>query len=151
MRNYENLDFRLQIFANIFRVSNKLQSKMDENITDITAKQWLLLASLDYFETPPRLTELAKALDYSHQNTRMLIKKLEEKGYVKTKIDEEDKRAIRIYKMKKSDIWWKNNEDIAYVFIEKMYSDFNDEELFILNKSLYKLFENLEIINEKNS
>ena len=52
---FDELDKKLQIYANLFRVSNKLQVTMDKNLDEITAKQCYTLAFLNFYEGEPTL------------------------------------------------------------------------------------------------
>lgn len=144
LSSLESLDERLQIFAYIFILSNKLQMTMDKNIKEITSKQWFLLASLEYFEDAPTLKEIANRVNYSHQNTRQLLNKLEEKGFIKTVQDENDKRASRVLLTKKSKEWQEDNRDIQIDFLNEMYKNLEISELKSAAKTMIKLFKNLE-------
>jgi hypothetical protein len=64
------MDKRLIVFGYLFRVANRLQSKMDSQMKDLTAKQWFVILALGLFEQPPTLKQLAAACDTSHQNTQ---------------------------------------------------------------------------------
>ena len=145
----KHLDHRLQIFANLFLVSNKLQVTMDQRNLDITSKQWFVLAALSYLPQAPTLKELAANLDYSHQNIRQLVRKLEDKGYVQVKKDPIDQRAIRIYLTKEVEKWEQAHQADQQAFIQQMYRGISPESLKIVNHVLDQLYENLGDMNEK--
>lgn len=42
MCDFENMDKRLIVFGYLFRIANRLQSKMDSQMKDLTAKQWFV-------------------------------------------------------------------------------------------------------------
>lgn len=44
----------------------------------------------------PELSRVAEIMGSSHQNVKQILNKLEDKGYVKTVLDEQDKRKQRI-------------------------------------------------------
>lgn len=123
---------------------------MDKNLEDITSKQWFLLESLDYFEEAPTLKELSKRLDYSHQNTKQILNKLEEKGFIKLEIDEKDKRYLRIYPTEKSQKWRENNNKKASEFMDYLYKEISEKEKKTVSDFLNSFYERLVILDEKD-
>lgn len=144
----KHLDHRLQVFANLFLVSNKLQVTMDQRDLDITSKQWFVLAALSYLPQAPTLKELASNLDYSHQNIRQLVRKLEDKGYVQVKKDPQDQRAIRIYLTEEAKKWEEAHQEAQQAFILQMYQGISPQALDGVNQVLDQLYENLGEMNE---
>lgn len=147
MYDFDTMDKRLIVFGYLFRVANRLQSKMDAQMKDLTAKQWFVILALGLFEQPPTLKQLAAACDTSHQNTKQLVMKLAEKGFVTVQNDEKDGRALRIAASDRCDQWDKDNEEIAAQFIDSMFSGMSMDEISGLSSSLIRIFENLESIN----
>jgi len=141
------MDKRLIIFGYLFRVANRLQSKMDSQMKDLTAKQWFVILALGLFEQPPTLKQLAAACDTSHQNTKQLVMKLAEKGFVIIHNDEKDGRAMRIAASDQCKQWDKDNEQIATQFVDSMFSGMNMDEIAHLSGSLMRIFENLDKID----
>lgn len=123
---------------------------MDKNLEDITSKQWFLLESLDYFEEAPTLKKLSKRLDYSHQNTKQILNKLEEKGFIKLEIDEKDKRYLRIYPTEKSQKWRENNNKKASEFMDYLYKEISEKDKKIVSDFLNSFYERLVILDEKD-
>lgn len=144
MYDFEKMDKRYIIFANIFLLSNRLQTVMDSNINELTAKQWLNAMMLGMFDEPPTLKQLAKICDSSHQNTKQLISKLESKGFVRIENDSKDLRAIRIFTTDKWTKWNNDNNENSINFITKMFEQLTDEEITIMNKAQQIVYENLE-------
>ncbi|WP_367565975.1 MarR family winged helix-turn-helix transcriptional regulator [Lacrimispora sp.] len=147
MYDFDTMDKRLLVFGYLFRVANRLQSKMDSQMKDLTAKQWFVILALGLFEQPPTLKQLAAACDTSHQNTKQLVVKLAEKGFVTIHSDEKDGRAMRITASDKCGQWDKDNEQIATQFIDGMFSGMSMGEIAGLSSSLMKIFENLDNVN----
>lgn len=147
MYDFESMDKRLIVFGYLFRVANRLQSKMDSQMKDLTAKQWFVILALGLFEEPPTLKQLAMACDTSHQNTKQLVQKLAEKGFVTIQNDKKDGRAMRIATTNQCEQWDKDNELIATQFIDSMFLGMSKEEITALSGSLMKVFENLENVN----
>ncbi len=144
MHDFENMDKRYIIFANIFLLSNRLQTVMDSNIEELTAKQWLTAMMVGMFDEPPTLKQLAKISDSSHQNTKQLILKLESKGFIRIENDKNDMRAIRILTTDKWQKWNQDNNQNSIDFITKMFLNLTDDEITAMNKVQQKIYENLE-------
>ncbi len=143
MYDIEQMDPRYVIFATTFLMANRLQMVMDQQIEDITCKQWFVLTLLGTFEDAPTLKALSKACDSSHQNTKQIVLKLEEKGYVTIHKDAEDGRALRIAKTEKCDQWNVENEGKATAFIDQMFSKLSKEEIHVMRKAQQTLYETL--------
>ena len=144
MYDLDKMDKRLLVFGYLFRVANRLQSKMDSQMRDLTSKQWFVILVLGLFEDPPTLKQLARACDTSHQNTKQLVMKLAEKGFVTLHQDEKDGRAMRIAASAQCEQWDKDNEQMAMQFVEDMFYGMDKEEIEQVSRSLIKLFENLD-------
>ncbi|PPK80476.1 DNA-binding MarR family transcriptional regulator [Lacrimispora xylanisolvens] len=147
MYDFEHMDKRLIVFGYLFRIANRLQSKMDSQMKDLTAKQWFVILVLGLFDQPPTLKQLAAACDTSHQNTKQLVMKLADKGFVTIYNDELDGRAMRIAATDQCQQWDKDNEMIATKFMTGMFSGMSTEEITDLSSSLITIFENLDNIN----
>lgn len=143
MYDFENMDKRLIIFANLFLVANRLQTKMDDAMEELTAKQWLMLAMLGTFDKPPTLKELAHSCDCSHQNVKQLVNKLETKGFVSVTPDPEDGRAMRISATQKLEDWDRRNSENSNQFVAKMFEDLDTEEIVTTYRALTKIYNSL--------
>jgi DNA-binding MarR family transcriptional regulator len=147
MYDFDKMNKRLIVFGYLFRVANRLQSKMDSQMKDLTAKQWFVILVLGLFEQPPTLKQLAAACDTSHQNTKQIVMKLADKGFVTVLNDEKDGRAMRIKASEQCEQWDKDNEQVATQFVDRMFSGMSMDEVTDLSSSLIKIFNNLDNIN----
>jgi len=143
MYDIENMDLRYRIFATTFLMANRLQMLMDQQIQDITCKQWFVLTMLDTFEQAPTLKDLSRACDSSHQNTKQIVAKLEAKGYVRIERDQADGRALRLHKTEKSSKWRMDNKDKAAAFVDAMFSKLSDQEIKMMFKAQQCLYQTL--------
>lgn len=141
--DFDTIDKRLMIFANLFRVANRLQTTLDTKMDDMTGKQWFVILMLGMFDYPPTLGELAEMCDSSHQNTKQLVLKLESRGFVTAEKDSNDGRAIRISATDKCDMWAQDNEEISGKFIDAMFSGLSHEDLDKVSGALFKIYDNL--------
>lgn len=129
MIDREKLDKRLIAYVETFLLANRLQTVANMGMNEITAKQWLPLVMLRTLKEPPTLKELSEMCGISHQSTKQLVQKLEEKGYVKTEEDKKDKRAMRISITSKFDEWVKQYSDRNYSFVYEVFSCLSKEEV----------------------
>lgn len=147
MYDFEQMDKRLLIYANTFLVANKLQAATDAELEVITAKQWLMIIILGAFDEPPTLMQLAKMCGSSHQNTKQIALKLNEKGYVKLLKDEKDGRVMRIYKTEKVEELSQRFEEPSKLFINELFSDLTAEEIDVMSRALFILSDRLDKMN----
>lgn len=147
MYDLDSMDKRLIVFGYLFRVANRLQNKMDARMRDLTAKQWYVILMLELFDEPPTLKQLAAACDTSHQNTKQLVIKLAEKGFVTIRSDGKDGRAMRIAATEQCAKWDEDNKTEAAQFVDRMFSGIDAEEAAALSASLMKIFDNLDHVD----
>ena len=151
MYDFEHMDKRLIIYANTFLVANRLQTVMDAELEEVTSKQWLAIIMLGAFEEPPTLKQMAQMCSASHQNTKQIMLKLHQKGYVNMVKDEKDGRAMRIIPLAKIQELSAKYEERSKRFIEEMFSDLTEEEIAVMCKAQFKLYDRLEQISRASS
>lgn len=78
----ETLEKEQFIFANIFIISNRLKTACEKIQTDITMKQWLMLAISSSTNEKKSLTQIGKLMGCSRQNIKKLAQPLKNKGYI---------------------------------------------------------------------
>ncbi len=147
MYDFKTMDPRYVIFATTFMLANRLQMVMDQEIDEITCKQWFVMTSLGVFDEAPTLKELAKACDSSHQNVKQIILKLAEKNFVRIEKDTEDGRALRIYPAEAGKAWAVKNHENSRKFIDTVFNNLTQEELIKLRdmqQTLYKTLGEME-------
>ncbi len=135
------------IFASVFIVGNRLQTIFDNNIPEISLKQFMLLIMIRQSEEPLTFTRLGKLLGCSRQNIKKLAASLEKKGFVVLKKSEKDVRAVNICPTEKMEDYFEEvfsayQKDLQYLF--EVYSQEEVKQLFRLMMKLYDGTENLE-------
>ncbi|MFT4007858.1 MAG: MarR family transcriptional regulator [Lacrimispora sp.] len=86
-----------QTFATLFAVSNKLQIEGDKYIERLTSRQLMTMIAIVHLpKGQASLSEIAKKLGTTKQNTKQLISAMEKKGYVIIASSESDKRAYNV-------------------------------------------------------
>lgn len=150
----EAMDTRFRIFGCLFTLVTKLEAIGNNGyLGELTTKQWYLMAHLvTFFKTPPTLTALSQGMGTSHQNTKAIALKLQNKGFVRLEKDEKDKRTLRVIPVKEKveaydNVMGAENE----IFLDRFFDALNPEELSKLDSTLLKLLTFTENIqNEEN-
>lgn len=135
------------IFSTLFITTNKLQTVFDNNIPEISLKQFMLLTMVKQSKEQLTLTQLGKLLGCSRQNIKKIAYVLENKGFVEIKQNPNDIRASYIQPTKKLNnyfetVFSKYQKELKYLF--EVYSDTEIEQLFQLMMRLYDGIEHLE-------
>lgn len=138
---------RKAIFNTLFIAGNKLQTIFDNNIPQISLKQFMLLSIVRQSSEPLTFTQLGSILGCSRQNIKKLAEILEKKGFVIIRQSPDDTRAMCICPTEKVNEYFENDfskyqEELKYLF--EVYTDEEIESLFFLLSKLYEGIENLE-------
>ena len=144
----EGMDGPHLIFAAVFSVANRLQRVLDSLMPQITTRQWWLLVILSLFDKPPTLTELSKAADTSHQNTRQILNKLVEKGFIHIIPDPSDVRAYRIVTTDLVSQWGAETSHAADELMRAMYAGIEPQDIETVGSSLIRIHQNLGHIEQ---
>lgn len=70
------------VFASVFVIQNRLQTACEKVQTDISMRQWHLLAMTQVCEKPKTLTNIGELMGCSRQNVKNLAMSLNKKGFV---------------------------------------------------------------------
>ncbi|MBU5426260.1 hypothetical protein KQI41_07505 [Tissierella pigra] len=147
-----DIDKRYRIFGMIFLLSNKLETIGNSFLGELTTKQWFFMLTLTtFFESPPTLSQLAKQMGTSHQNSKQLAIRLQEKGFLTIEKDQLDNRAIRIFPTKKMEEYVRVRQDKDHKFIEDFFRVLKDREIKELDEILFRLMDSIQNIEEKLS
>lgn len=141
----QDADDKHVIFALIFMLSNQLQTIGDSFFEEVSTKQWFVLLVLGIMnDYSPTLNELSEAVGSSHQNVKQLVLKLEQKGYVEVSKDEADARRLRIKLTPKSIEFQKDYNDKSQNFLDRLFSNFREEDLAVTKNVMFSMREILE-------
>ena len=75
----------MALFCSIFIQQNRMQTACEKVQTDMTMKQWLLLAMLEQCREPRTLTSVGRLMGCSRQNVKKLADALVRTGYLTVK------------------------------------------------------------------
>lgn len=138
---------RKAIFSTLFIAGNRLQTLFDNNIPEVSLKQFMLLSIVRQSKEQLTFTQLGDLLGCSRQNIKKLANVLMKKGFITIQQSPNDTRAMCICPTEKVNRYFTNDfskyqEDLKYLF--EVYTDKEIETLFILLSKLYAGIENLE-------
>ena len=132
------IEEKQMIFANIFILANRLQTACEKIQTDITIKQWLMLAIALNMNENRNLSQIGNMMGCSRQNIKKLAKPLEEKGYIKFIKGSKNSLNIEV-----TDKFFKYSNQMKAKHLETLtllFKDFTDEEI----TQLFSLYNKLE-------
>ena len=129
------------IFASIFIHQNKMQTACDKLDSEITMKQWLLLAVVSTFDTPMSLSQIGEIMGCSRQNVKKLSDSLQKKGYVKYESNNRSTFILVEDKMKK---YINKVGDMQENVLKILFEDFSSEEIKQYFNLVIKLYSGIE-------
>lgn len=134
------------IFASVFVMQNRMQTACEKIQTEISMKQWLLLAMTTICEKPHTLTNIGNLMGCSRQNVKKLSVALEEKGYIRLVQSNNNSVCIelteQVYKYMKG-IELRHAETLKLLFM-----DFTEKEIDQLYRLYQKLYSGLERVEK---
>lgn len=131
------------IFAELFILQNKIQTKFDKWIGEISSKQFLILIIVAAFPMPPSLTEVALRAGCSRQNIKKVAAVLEKKGFISLS-GEQGSRAVRIVLQQKFFDFYDSFIEKAELGLNRLFSTVSSSEASSFLDSLKKIKENVE-------
>lgn len=143
----ETMEKKGYIFGGVFTLANRLQIIGDAHDPEVTIKQWLFIAAVTQFDTPPTITEIATYIGYSRQNAKRMASNLERIGFLDIVSDEKDSRALRLKLTEKCMIYFEKRNKRDLEFMENLFEGFDDEAvegLFFGMKLLEKNIKRME-------
>lgn len=132
------------IFGSIFLLSNRLQTIGDRYLKDITTKQWFLMVVIGQFgDHEPTLSEVAKEMGTSRQNLKQIATKLQDKGFLRIRKDENDSRILRLSITEKSEKFWEGRIQQDIDFINNLFVGITPKELDEVYSGFNKILNNV--------
>lgn len=139
-------EHRIQaIFSSIFVMQNRMQTAGEKIQTQISMKQWLLLAMAGCCPEPRTLTNVGALVGCSRQNVKKLALALEKQGYVRLVLGSNNSVHIE-FTDKVAEYGQEMGERHLHT-LQLLFADFTEEEismLFLLYRKLYAGIERVE-------
>lgn len=133
------------IFSSIFILQNRMQTAGEKLQTEISMKQWLLLAMTDCCSEERTLTNVGNLMGCSRQNVKKLVQTLEKKGFVRLLSGRNNSVIIELTDKVKEyaeEIGERHFETLKLLFAD--FSENEIEQLFMLYAKLYDGIERVE-------
>ena len=128
----------MALFCSIFIQQNRMQTACEKIQTDMSMKQWLLLAMLEQCPEPKTLTRVGKLMGCSRQNIKKLADALEKKGYLT--LTEGANNAVCLEETEKVAAYSAQMENRRSQVLKLLFADFSEEEIaqfYALHRKLY--------------
>ena len=135
----------MAVFSSIFIMQNRLQTACERIQTQISMKQWLLLAMAASCPEPRTLTRLGELMGCSRQNVKKLAATLETGGYVR--LERGDGNSVCVELTEKADEYAAEMAERHAETMRLLFLDFSDvelEQLFSLYSKLYAGIDRVE-------
>ena len=142
--NFGNIDSKLFLVGYLNAFNNRFQAAGDSFLGSISWKQVFLLSCIGLFDQPPTIRELAEFIGCSHQNTKQLLLKLENGGFVVLAQDQEDKRKIRISLTEGSRQLQIKNSELRGQYMTRLFQGITEQEVAAATALLQRLNRNLK-------
>lgn len=150
---HENIDFTgtetsYFLLGLLSAFDNRFQAVVDKLIGEISWKQFFAIICINLCKESPTLKELAELMGSSHQNTKQILIRLENKGFISITSDPLDKRKQRISLTEKCLQFCAANDDKSTLAVEAMFGDISEEQLRITVQTIIQMENNLKKLNE---
>lgn len=139
---FDTLHRKQAIFSSIFVLQNRMQTAGEKIQTEISMKQWLLLAITECCPEPHTLTNIGNLMGCSRQNVKKLALALEKKGFVRLLLS--NNNSVRIELTEEAGRYAKGIEERNAKALSLLFADFNEKEIKQLFNLYTKLYAGLE-------
>jgi DNA-binding MarR family transcriptional regulator len=138
------------IYGGIFALANRLQMLGDKFDSNISTKQWFLIAIISKFtDESPTISMTAERMGTSRQNVKKMANILEKKGFLEVIKDKEDGRIQRLKLTEYCLGYFEERHKREEHYIGRLFKDFDEDMLLHLIKGIKQLEKNItEIENE---
>ena len=123
---------------------NRYQTVADSFFSEITWKQFFAIICINLCRENPTINELSDIMASSHQNVKQILLKLEKKGFVEIKVDEQDKRKQRVYVTEKCERFCQSTKSESENKIRQMFDGIPEEQIITTIQTIVKMERNLE-------
>ena len=141
--NFDGIPANYYLLGLLSAFENRFQAMADSTMKVISWKQFFAIICINLCKEPPTLKELSEILGSSHQNVKQILIKLEKKGFVEFRTDDEDKRKQRILLTKKCLDFCEKNNNASSAIMEKMFDGISEKDIKTTIKTIIAIEKNL--------
>ena len=141
--DFEGIPSSYYLLGLLSAFENRFQAMADNMMKEISWKQFFAIICINMCKEAPTIRELSEVLGSSHQNVKQILLKLESKGFVEFKEDEEDKRKQRIVLTKKCQRFCEKNNEASMKIMAKMFEGVSERDIKTTIKTITSIEKNL--------
>ena len=132
---------RVRLFRLLLVSAAQLRTALDRELapTGITSQQGTLLQLVEAQAKPPTISDVARALDMTHQNLKQIALALQRKGFLEIVVDPLDRRARRLQLTPHHHRFWKHRNPSDFAAVESWTAGLSDDEIESAVNLLLKL------------
>lgn len=145
--DFQEIESPFFLLGLISAFENRYQAKADDFFEEISWKQFFAIICINLCKESPTIKELAEIMGSSHQNVKQILNKLEDKGYVKIVLDDQDKRKQRITVTEKTIAFCEEHDKGSQIIVKKIFEGIDEKDIGTVIKTLMQMEKNLEDIN----
>ena len=134
------------IFSSIFVLQNRVQTAGEKLQTEISMKQWLLLAMAECCPEPRTLTNIGNLMGCSRQNIKKLALTLEKKGFVRLLLGANNSVCIEL--TDKVNTYAQEMGARHLQALTLLFADFSADEIEQLFRLYAKLYAGVERVEQ---
>lgn len=134
------------IFSSIFVLQNRMQTAGEKLQTQISMKQWLLLAMAASCPEPRTLTNVGNLMGCSRQNIKKLALALEKKGFIRLLLGSNN--SVRIELTEKVQEYSEEVSQRHLQSLKLLFEDFSEDEIAALFRLYRKLYAGIERVEK---
>lgn len=151
MDKTERVNVQAYIYGGIFALSNRLQIIGDKFDSNISTKQWFLIAIIESFKNEaPTISMTAERVGTSRQNVKKMAAILEKSGFLKIIKDKEDARIQRLELTPYCVDYFKQRHEKEEKYMERLFAGFDEAMLMGIFKGMKQLEQNIIEMESKN-
>ena len=143
MINTEGIPPSYYLLGLLSAFENRFQAMADRDMKEISWKQFFAIICIDMCNEPPTLKELADILGSSHQNVKQILLKLEKKGFIGFRPDENDRRKQRIVLTGTCRKFCEKNNELGMRIRGKMFNGVSEKDIKTTIDTITKIEKNL--------
>ncbi len=127
-----------------------LHSSTDQAMTnalasmDLTAAQGHIMGFITHREQPPCARDIEEAFQLSHPTVSGILSRLEQKGFIEMRPDQQDRRCKRIYILPRALELKETMHQTIHATEEKLVQNFTEEEKAQFATLLRRAIDNLD-------
>jgi DNA-binding MarR family transcriptional regulator len=135
---------RVMVFRIILALAQRMRTLMDQRLKadGLTTQQAALITVVKSLGAP-KLSQVARQLGTTHQNTRQIAEALERKGFLRVLVDSDDRRARRLEVTHRSEAYWRGRSDADQDHVTTWFADLPPDQVADLLATLRRLWDSL--------